>query len=363
MNETPVDPEQELARLRRAAEKAGLHADIDPARHGLAFPSADDLLAGHDGPSEVDVARRRRHRRRRVLAAVVSSVAAVSVFELGVFQPWQPDGAAASTVPILSYEYASAKQIATAPGKDARETLRSLSETAAEQVEPVRRGPVQYTVSDNFFLSATVGGDEEPEVIPTLLQRWLTSDGAQRSVEKVDDPLDDSGRGLSRPGGWDSLPVKGDVTQPAGEIDAAALDRLPTDRAKLRTALLELTGCASRDRPDRPLCLYVHILELHNIYVVPARVDAAFWSLMAETGAYRLLGDVKDRAGRTGLGISLFPESSPSYRVVLIVDPATGRLLGAEDILIKDDVAAKITAPAITSFTAFLTARWVRSAS
>jgi hypothetical protein len=357
MSETPTDPEQELERLRRAAEKVGLLPDVDPARHGLAFPSADDLLARHAGSSELDRVRRRR--RRRAAAAVLSSVAAVSVFVLGVFQPWQPDGAAASTAPILSYEYASAKQIATAAGKDAQSTLQSLAQTAARQSEPAREGPVQYTVSDNWFSSATVGGDEEAEVIPTLLQRWLSSDGTLRSVEKVDEPLDDSGRGLSRPGGWDSLPVRSDAVEPAGGVDASALDRLPTDQAKLRTALLDLTGCASPERPDRPLCLYGQILELHNMYVVPARVDAAFWSLMAETGAYRLLGEVKDRAGRAGLGISLLPETERGYRLVLIVSPATGRLLGAEEILIKDDPAAKLTAPAITSFSAFLTSRWI----
>ena len=72
----------------------------------------------------------------------------------------------------------------------------------------------------------------------------------------------------------------------------------------------------------------------------------------------RSLGAVKDRAGRSGVGISFIPAHAPMFRLVLIISPRTGELLGTEEILIKDSPDIGFTAPAIMSFTAILQSRY-----
>jgi hypothetical protein len=163
------------------------------------------------------------------------------------------------------------------------------------------------------------------------------------------------GRGLPQKGSWDGLPAKSDETQEAGSIDSRAIADLPRRSSTLKPALLKLTRCDASDQgPQRARCLLTEIDQYNSFYVVPPRVTSALWSLLADQDATRLLGTVKDRAGREGVGISLIPPERQQYRFVYIVSPATGQLLGIEEILIKSDPNLKLRTPAITRFTAFL---------
>ncbi|MFI5430210.1 hypothetical protein [Aeromicrobium sp. UC242_57] len=81
--------------------------------------------------------------------------------------------------------------------------------------------------------------------------------------------------------------------------------------------------------------------------------------MLSEEPSLRSLGSVNDRAGRSGIGISLIPADSPQFRKILIISPDTGGLLGTEEILIKNDSDVGIKAPAIYAFTAILDARYV----
>lgn len=349
----------EVERLRKTALDAGLDPRVDPEDVGVRLDSADDLLARFAAPpaDELSV---RRTRRFAILAA--ASIAASAALVLGILQPWSSSPAAADTPPVLDYEFANAQNIAYAPGKDATSALRDLAVAATRSAEPPGRGDVQHVVTDNWF--ASIGDDEGADdiaLVPTLNETWLSPDGSFRLIERTGKPLSADGRGVAKE--VEGLQSRADETQPADSIDPTLLSSLPEDPARLRPALLKATEC-DRDPAGNPRawCLIGKVEEYNSTYVVPTRVTAALWDLIAEQGATRLLGEVKDRAGRPGIGISLIPAQRDEYRRVLIADPRTGRLLGVEEILIKTLPDLDVKAPAITSFTAYLTAEHVSQA-
>jgi hypothetical protein len=342
--------------LRDAALMAGLDPRIDPQDLGVRLDSPDDLLARFKEQPADELAGRRT-RRFAILAA--TSIAASALLVFGVLQPWHSSPAAADTPPVLDYEFAHAQDIAYAPGKDATSTLQGLATAARAWPEPAGVGRVQHIVTDNWF--ASIGDDEGADdiaLIPTLNETWLSPDGSFRLIERAGTPLTTDGRGITKD--VEGLKPRADETQPADTIDPTLLSALPEDPARLRPALLKATECDRFPAGNaRARCLIGKMQEYNSTYVVPTRITAELWDLIAEQGATRLLGEVKDRAGRRGIGISLIPSNRKEYRQVLIASPETGQVLGFEEILIKTVPDLDVKAPAITSFTAFLTAERV----
>ena len=350
----------EVDLLRQTALEAGLDPRLDPEDLGVRLDSADDLLArlNKTPPDEVSV---RRTRRFRTLAA--ASIAATTALVLGVLQPWQSSPAAADTPPVLDYEFANAHNIAYAPGKDPTSALRELSTAAQAFTEPSGHGDIQHVVTDSWFGSIDDNkGANSIALIPTLNETWLSPDGSFRLIERTGKPLTADGRGVP-PRPVEGLKARADESQPADSVDPTLLSSLPTDPVQLRPALLKATEC-DRDASGNPraLCLFARVEEYNSNYVVPPRVTAALWDLIAAQGATRLLGEVKDRAGRSGIGISLIPSDRNEFRQVVIASPETGQVLGFEEILIKTVPDLDVKAPAITRFTAFLTAERVNQA-
>jgi hypothetical protein len=264
---------------------------------------------------------------------------------------------------VLDYEFANAQNIAYAPGKDATSTLRELSTAARAFTEPSGDGGVQHVVTDNWFGSIDDNkGSNNIALIPTINETWLSPDGSFRLIERTGQPLTADGRGVAKQG-FGNRPTRADETQPAGSFDPTLLSSMPTDPARLQSALLKATECDDDPAGNRRArCLFVRLEEYNSSYVVPTRVTAALWDLIADQGATKLLGEVEDRAGRPGIGISLIPTDRKEFRQVLIADPRTGQVLGLEVILIKTVTDLDVTAPAITHFTAFLTAERVNEA-
>jgi hypothetical protein len=261
---------------------------------------------------------------------------------------------------VLDYEFASASTIAYAPGKDADAALRGLAAAAGTFTVPPGKGDVQHVVTDNWF--ASIDGDNGSiALVPTFNETWLSPDGSFRLIERTGKPLSADGRGV--PSRVVGLKARADETQPAGSVDPTLLTTLPRDPRLLRTALLKATECDEDPAGNaRAWCLTGKVAEYTSSYVVPSSVTAALWDLIREQGATRLLGDVKDRVGRSGIGISLIPTDRNEYRRVIIADPRTGQVLGIEEILIKTMPDLDVKAPAITSFTAHLKAERVTRA-
>jgi hypothetical protein len=108
----------------------------------------------------------------------------------------------------------------------------------------------------------------------------------------------------------------------------------------------------------RTSCLFRVIHELSVGLVIPPRIYAAFWQILAEEPILRSLGRVVDRAGRPGVGISVIYRDRPEFRKVLIVSPTTGELLGSEDVLIGKAEGLNLEAPTLLSFIAILESKY-----
>ena len=350
----------EVELLRQTALDAGLDPRLRPEDFGVRLDSADELLARLNG-HPADELRVRRTRRFAALAA--ASVAATAALVFGVLQPWHSPPAAADTPPVLDYEFANAQNIAYAPGKDPSAALDSLAVAARAFTAPSGNGRVQHVITDNWF--GSIDDDKDANniaLIPTLNETWLSPDGSFRLIERTGKPLTADGRGVATQG-VENRPSRADETQPPDTFDPTLLSSLPTDPAQLRPALLKATECDDQAIGSRrALCLFARVEEYNSNYVVPTRVTAALWDLISEQGVTRLLGEVKDRAGRPGIGISLIPAHRSEYRQVVIASPQTGQVLGFEEILIKTVPDLDVKAPAITRFTAFLASERVSQA-
>lgn len=358
-NRSTLHPNSELELLRRTITSAGLLPLIEAPHEERGLESAEDFVARM---RSVDA---REHaigvRRRRLTSLAGSSLVAAAALVLFVAQPWQQPVASADTPPVLDYEFASATSIAYASGEDPRAELLALSAAAAKQRPDPSEGKVQHVVTDNWFANVD-HNSATAAVVPQIDEAWLSPDSSLRLVQKRGAPLAADGRGLPTSGSWDDIPATDDETYPAGSNDANLVHELPADPEGVRDELLNQRGCEDRQRGlARSFCLQQQIVELHRNYVVPPKTHATMWRMLADEKGFRLLGKVKDRAGREGTGISLISDQDPNYRNVLIISPDTGELLGSEVILIKTLPKVDLRAPAITSFTAFLESEYSES--
>lgn len=354
-------PIREVEELRRVALEAGITGTMSPESLGIELDSPDDFLARMKALEPPQ--RLIRMRRGRVAALAIGSIAAASALILGVIPLWPKSTAEASTPPILTFEFAAAKDIAYAPGKDSKPELQRLATVAAGAKRSVARGDVQHVVTDNWFASIEAGDSKTATVlIPQINETSLRTDGSFQLVERRGTPLSPDGRGLPEHGAWDKQPKTADEMHPPGTLDPVFAQNLPLQSSALRSALLEEADCSNDDPGTiRSNCLVQQIISLYSLYVIPPKLASALWKMLSEEDGLRLLGDVKDRAGRDGTGISLIPEDEFQTRFVLIISPRTGQLLGSENILIKTTPDLDVQAPAIISFRAILDSRFVRN--
>ena len=356
---TPPSADDELGMLRREAEELGMPGEITRESVGLPPVTAEEILARLKSrlnePTAVPIAVPTSSRRQIVLRVVGFAAVIAGVIGLLV-NPWHQGSAEADTPPVLDYEFASARNIAYAPGEDAASTLMELASTAHKQPSVPQDGPHQLVVTDNWFIA--LDDSRDAQLIPKQRELWLRSDGSRQAREVSGRPLAPDGRGLrasktSRPSGASV------ETYPAEGLDAQYISKLGTSTETVRTALLDRGECEDRDvGPVRASCLFQEIVSLHDQYVVPPDTAAAFWRVLAAEPTMRSLGAVKDRAGRQGIGISFIPIDAPQFRRVLIISPQNGQLLGTEDILIKSDPNVDLRTPAIYGFTAILSAQY-----
>jgi hypothetical protein len=144
--------------------------------------------------------------------------------------------------------------------------------------------------------------------------------------------------------------------EPANSRDAQFFDEMPNTVGGVRDRLLDRVDCLDRQRgQERTLCLTSQIRDLSDTYVIPSRVMANIWRMLAEEEGIRSLGAVQDRTGQDAIALSFIWEGAPEYRQVLLADPTSGQLVGSERILIKPSPSSPVKPPAIQEFTAIVT--------
>jgi hypothetical protein len=93
--------------------------------------------------------------------------------------------------------------------------------------------------------------------------------------------------------------------------------------------------------------------------LVPGTVDAVVWSMLASEPDLVTLGAVTDRVDRSAVAFTASPALGLGVRWVLLLDPRTGELLGAEKIVLSDTEGYEVPVPAVVAFTAYRVSVWV----
>jgi hypothetical protein len=150
---------------------------------------------------------------------------------------------------------------------------------------------------------------------------------------------------------------------PAGSLDPGAVAELSTEPETLRRELLTSMPGATCTGDAEPYCLYSALTDLSDRYVVPSGTEAALWTMLADTPGVTLAGEVTDRVGRRSLAIAVpgSPVDSDDTLRVLLIDAATGRLSGREEVTLSSDLLG-ITEPTVTQFRYQVATDWVSRA-
>ncbi|MFD3523218.1 CU044_5270 family protein [Streptomyces sp. NPDC058653] len=285
---------------------------LGPDPDFLDFPGADTLLAaGRVEPADgaaVEAARKavldavardtaspsagRRpglRRRRSVVAAVAVAAVAAGIFVL----------------PVTGMDGAP-----PAASANAASFLRDVAATAAEKPAPNAR----YWKVERRFVGNRVIGVPDAKPVTEDQTIWFSRTSLV----------------VSNPGGGKSTVCDGDYcTFPAGglgqmhwsvggkRITWDGLAALPTDPKALRA---ELLGGSTDSRGS----VNSQILGLLGTAPAGPHLRAALFEVLAGMDGVRLVGPMKDREGRKGTGVEW---RSPKVKHVLIVDPASSKLL------------------------------------
>jgi hypothetical protein len=358
-DESDLDPDFETAELQRLVKSTGLSDYIEKDEEGVRFESAESLISrlksadsgvhagqqpngGLGGP--------------RVRTLIIGAAAAVVAGIVIVIQPWDTEVARAGTPPILDFEFAEARRISDAPGVDPAETLEQLARAAERTQSSPKPSAVQHVVIEGWSIEQDFDPDPNSTIIPTRTENWLYPDGRFRTRAHLGEPLKADGRGVPLSGRLDrETKFFDEETEPAGSRDAQYFTDMPNTIGGVRDRLLERIKCLERRRSqERALCLTDQISNLPRMYVIPSKVRANIWRMLAQEEGIRSLGTVKDRTGRDAVALSFIWEGAPEYRSVLLADPDTGQVVGSERILIKPSAESPVHPPAIQEFTAIV---------
>jgi hypothetical protein len=122
------------------------------------------------------------------------------------------------------------------------------------------------------------------------------------------------------------------------------LVELPTDPARLLAALTERIRTYHRGAfstsfersPSQTQVLFGTISYLLEHYPLPPEPRAALYQVLTRLDGVKLIGRVTDLAGRHAVSVAIDVDQPVHERDELLLDPATGRLLGARSVLTRD---------------------------
>lgn len=341
----PVEPELGDEDRVRTDEEARRALDAI-----VASPRADRTTSVSEALRATDATRADRARRGARLLGPLATAAAAALVVAMVVHPWQDDHQASagrrSTTPAMAdFSLVSFSTGADSlGGEPAAAALAGLAR-AAEAHAPAGSGPVQHVRLNGWFLDEQAS--RTTTLVATVTDRYFLPDGSLRSLERRGQPLDDAGR-VDDP---DPVGVvRTDETEPGPPVGPSYAQHLPTDPAALVTALVpDRTEC-----PVLATCLTESILQLGYTWVLTPDLEAALWRTLEGRAGVTYLGDTRDRLGRPAVGFAVAARDA-ARQTVLYADPATGALLGSEEVLLRVGPAQEglvSTTPAVVSFTA-----------
>ncbi|MFJ5919852.1 CU044_5270 family protein [Streptomyces ardesiacus] len=328
----------ELDLLRRANPAP---ADAPPFADGPLDPHGERhlhrLLHGPT-PSPRRAARPRPARRgvRLAWGLAAGAVVAVTAVALLLGGPGTPPAVAAPRPLVVRAD-------ATPVSLD---RLAERAEAAAADGGPaLRRG----THVQSWSLG--MSDDAPPITLPEeRIVRW-TADGRHTELVVATDPRH-PGRPVlgededGNPRQVEDGHVITDATYPPSWSDAPPASRPPHEAGRLRAYLEEAQRTPSLDTSR---LLDAAALLLDN-WTLGARESAALARLLADTGGLRPAGEVTDRLGRPG---QAYVYETTGVRRMLIMDPATGAVLGLETTFTEAQPEYGVTAGDVMEYSAW----------
>lgn len=291
-----------------------------------------------------------------VAVAVLAGAGAVLVRPAGV--PSQM-----TTAPMLAYRLAGVSSPSRASRlPPARALLRHLARVAAGQpaIPQPPGADVGYVLTNEWYMSVAVAGRTNTvAIIPEVDKTWTAPGGMDRHLTLRGKPLAGPvGSLLTLRAAEYRQPVSDSTSRTAAQF-GPLVPGLATNPVRLRAQLLRASGYRGDPRPvPAGYQLFGVVADLHH-QVVPSRLEAAIWRVLAGQHDVRYLGTVTDRAGRRGDAVAT---TVSGERLVLIISPSTGRLLGEEDIFLTNPGALNVrTFPMVASYVAYLSQGWAES--
>lgn len=294
--------ELDLIRGFRAADAASASADVRSA--------ARQRLSAHISPPDPP-------QRRWLLPAGGLAIAA----------------AAAVTIALTS----GVQERELAPG-DAAAALNQAAEAAEQRGLPVlRSGDYFYRRSRHAYRSISADGPEGTWTImvPGESESWSARDASGRLVARpYGRPTFPTARDRARwiAAGRPPQSTRRTDTRVAGEpkpwylndeaMSYRELLALPTDPTALRAHLRKAAGDSGFSPDAETVTLITDMLRDNP---VPSRLRAALFRAMALVPGVRFQGEMEDRLGRGGVGVSYDDEDG--IRQLLIFDPDTSAVL------------------------------------
>ena len=358
------DPE-----LRRLLDSIGLRDDgSSTRRREPAVPGQAEAVLARilEQPRDVDArplsspGRRWTSRRWATLSvgAAVAVCLAVALALVLLVPGTGPRPAAAQTPPMLTFSLAEGDDVLTA-GAPARDALLELAERAA-RLSPADRLPVQRIVADAWWTStdpADGGKGPRTVLVPRRVEVYQYDDGSRRSIERRGAALDSRGRVTDEPGSWTDVSPTTDDTF-TNDLGAHYPQTLPATIDGLRRQLAPADACGARTGG----CLLSAVSDLFGGYVVDPASTGRLWRLLATDPTITSLGTTTDRLGRRADAF-VADALDETQRIVVLIDPDTGRYLGSETILVRPNPDLGFKPPAVTQFMAIVSSSRVDDAA
>ncbi|MFF7737138.1 CU044_5270 family protein [Streptomyces sp. NPDC007984] len=200
--------------------------------------------------------------------------------------------------------------------------------------------------------SLGMSDDKPPITLPEeRIVRWRADDSHTELVVATD-PRYPGRPVLSDEGGDPHLVDDGHVlldrTYPPSWSDAPPMSPPPRDPARLRAYLTE---AQYTDTPLTTPELLDATATLLDNWTLGARESAALARLLAGAEDLRPVGRVTDRLGRSG---QAYVNDSRGVRRMLIMDPATGAVLGLESTLTRPEPEFGVEKGDVMSYSAWM---------
>jgi hypothetical protein len=259
-------------------------------------------------------------------------------------------GAAAAAIALTSG--VDSGQVAPPPAT-AAEALRRVAAVAEHTAAPVPRDDQYYYVRSTGSTSAMPAGVGQPGAATRIVQEQrLWTSIARRGLNETHvttiEPL--SRRDVGKPAEPDAFAPRTD-SMPldaqhhyfigAERLTRAQLLAYPVDPRQISERLLANVGTRGNSPEGE---VFTELGDALRGVPAPAPVRAGLYRALALVPGVDLAGQVRDRAGRTGLAVAY---GERGLRQELVFDPATSEML-AERLIVVDPRRAEIDEPAGT---------------